>query len=755
MPKISLPSVTSPLPPDMRAFVQRVREAFSAIGSAAITRDELEGANLISVTSSGQVVPGSAIGEGEVVIDYTPPPAPTNLSAYGAVTTIILEWDEPLYSNHAFTEVWRSTSDNLGTAVKVGSTDSFLYADPLGDSGITYYYWVRFVSSADVVGPYNGVAGTLAETGKAGPNNIAELAVGTAHLANLSVVEGKIADLAVTNAKFGGYLQSNNYVPGTSGWHINKDGTIEISSATVRNGVWAGSISSTAGVTVGVGGNIKGGATAFGTGTGFWMGYDSGAYKFRIGTPGSSRAEWNGSAFNIYDSSGNLTISSGVVDYSKVSGAPTSLSNINPSEGSKLSGIAAGATVGATWGSNISGQPTDSQIFNAGKNLCPNPDLEGNLGDTVNAPGWTQSYIGVPLYRLRYVTDDSIGPPWNKKQPVFYANCDSADDVVRWQSDLIDVNESTDYCLSCWARKYSGTPTVYLRLIAYAADGVTILGYPHALAGFTGLTSNWEQYYGVIGPSGIAFPAGTRKVRVEWYGAYLQVAASFATRFCLNEGKVPNKALLPPNLVGQHNPVTPANISTYIANAAIGNAQIGGDIYSSNWNYAGGSGWLLDRGGNFYGNNIYARGDIQASSLQAGVAMVGTANIWDANITRLKVAGEQITVPRAAYTGGGILISGGWTTIQTTPWMDAGGGSVVVIGKGILTGDSGQIRILAPSGAVLDETPSIAIPRDGAGSMGSMPFICTGVSNQSGVYTLQAAGYYATGRMIVAIGCAR
>lgn len=73
--------------------------------------------------------------------------------------------------------------------------------------------------------------------------------------------------------------------------------------------------------------------------------------------------------------------------------------------------------------------------------------------------------------------------------------------------------------------------------------------------------------------------------------------------------------------------ITPGNVTTYIDNAAIGNAQIGGNLWSTNWNYAGGTGWLLDRSGNFYGNNIYARGDIEASSLRAGVAMVDALNI--------------------------------------------------------------------------------------------------------------------------------
>lgn len=91
-------------------------------------------------------------------------------------------------------------------------------------------------------------------------------------------------------------------------------------------------------------GFVKGGALTYSSGTGFWMGYDGGYYKFRAGTPGSSRMEWNGAAFNIYGPDGGLTISSGVVDYDKLSNQPQSLGDINSTEAGKLGGIDAGAT---------------------------------------------------------------------------------------------------------------------------------------------------------------------------------------------------------------------------------------------------------------------------------------------------------------------------------------------------------------------------------------------------------------------------
>lgn len=41
------------------------------------------------------------------------------------------------------------------------------------------------------------------------------------------------------------------------------------------------------------------GATAFGTGTGVWMGQDGGVYKLRVGNPSGNKLEWNGTSLTI------------------------------------------------------------------------------------------------------------------------------------------------------------------------------------------------------------------------------------------------------------------------------------------------------------------------------------------------------------------------------------------------------------------------------------------------------------------------
>jgi hypothetical protein len=108
----------------------------------------------------GGIVPGPANGGS---IDSTPPPAPTGLEAVGAVATVILRWDAPP-ANVAYTEIWRSATNDLGTATKIGTSTSTLYNDVVGSSQV-YYYWIRWVTRFPTTGPFNKTEGTEGRTG--------------------------------------------------------------------------------------------------------------------------------------------------------------------------------------------------------------------------------------------------------------------------------------------------------------------------------------------------------------------------------------------------------------------------------------------------------------------------------------------------------------------------------------------------------------------------------------------------------------
>lgn len=95
---------------------------------------------------------------GDVVV----PPSPTVLTASGLFTDVLLSWNQSTntapYGNHAFTEIWRSQSEDLSSAVLVGTTSAFIYTDKGLEYDSTYYYWVRFVSTSNTPGPWSNMA---------------------------------------------------------------------------------------------------------------------------------------------------------------------------------------------------------------------------------------------------------------------------------------------------------------------------------------------------------------------------------------------------------------------------------------------------------------------------------------------------------------------------------------------------------------------------------------------------------------------
>jgi hypothetical protein len=154
----NLPGISSKLPADVRSFLQRVREFINGTAPGLVSRAELVRAGVITRDDRGNTVAGDS---GEA--NRTPPPAPTGLTATGAMTSILVEWDAATYSNHAYTEVFASGTDDLGTAALVGTSNGVNFPHAVG-AGQTRYYWIRFVSRADVEGSYNAVAGTVGQT---------------------------------------------------------------------------------------------------------------------------------------------------------------------------------------------------------------------------------------------------------------------------------------------------------------------------------------------------------------------------------------------------------------------------------------------------------------------------------------------------------------------------------------------------------------------------------------------------------------
>jgi hypothetical protein len=224
--------------------------------------------------------------------DTTVPPTASGLTISAGFTNILLSWDDPntsgTFLNYAYTEVWRSVDNVLANAVLQGFAPGAVYSDPVGTNK-SFYYWIRFVSQADIAGPYNSSVGTLGGTGLVGgvdlgplivdatklaadavesgkikdaaitTTKIANLAVGNAAIANLAVSNAKIANLAVDDAKIsdlsvnkltagsvsvGQYIQSTGFSSGTNGWKIDGNGSAEFGSASIRGQITAAQIDS-------------------------------------------------------------------------------------------------------------------------------------------------------------------------------------------------------------------------------------------------------------------------------------------------------------------------------------------------------------------------------------------------------------------------------------------------------------------------------------------------------------------------------
>ena len=154
----NLPGISSKLPSDVRQFLDRVREFISTTAADFVSRSELESAGVITTDAYGRTLAGA-----QNEVSQLSPPAPTGVTATGAMTNILVEWDEAAYPNPSYVEIWASGADDLGAAVKVGESTATMFPHPVG-TGVTRYYWVRFVSTANVAGPFNAIAGVRGQT---------------------------------------------------------------------------------------------------------------------------------------------------------------------------------------------------------------------------------------------------------------------------------------------------------------------------------------------------------------------------------------------------------------------------------------------------------------------------------------------------------------------------------------------------------------------------------------------------------------
>jgi len=119
--------------------------------------------NGVAGTTTGD---STLVFDGVTSVDTTPPAKVTGIIVDAGLTSIFISWTLLSQTNISHYEIWRNEVDNWdGNELRIGTSLTALYADAVGDTNKTYYYWVRGVNTAGIVGPVDAtglVGGTAA-----------------------------------------------------------------------------------------------------------------------------------------------------------------------------------------------------------------------------------------------------------------------------------------------------------------------------------------------------------------------------------------------------------------------------------------------------------------------------------------------------------------------------------------------------------------------------------------------------------------
>lgn len=230
--------------------------------------------------------------------DYAsiPPPEPIGAYAVGGFNNIMVTWTAPNYANHSHTEIWRYATDagdpapafdpEVFARVGMSSGAPFVDTPPNAVSPQDYHYWLRNVSTS---GLFSGLVGPFTAQLATDPAYIIDVLLGETSPFN----EGDPLLIEVPAAT----TVNGQYVP--AGIYIRdlfvQNGTItdaKIGYAQIRDAhivnvtadkILTGELQATRHITVN--GDLRGGKTGYNSAaSGFWIGRDSGMYKFHIGS---------------------------------------------------------------------------------------------------------------------------------------------------------------------------------------------------------------------------------------------------------------------------------------------------------------------------------------------------------------------------------------------------------------------------------------------------------------------------------------
>jgi hypothetical protein len=211
---------------------------------------------------------------------------------FAIVPEAVVSETAPTSGNYVGRPWYQPSTDTTKYYVSVGNwsldpNSAFVpfvvYSAPTTINGVTYAAGVYMTNV--IVGQMSATAIT-AGTLNADRINAVDLSGARAVLGTITV--------STDNGK----VKSANYSAGAAGWQIDKE-KAEFNAITIRDSAT-------------VKNNIYGGlATAYGTGTGFFSGWDGSTFKWRVGNPSGARVTWDGSAFSVFGDNDVVLLRSG------------------------------------------------------------------------------------------------------------------------------------------------------------------------------------------------------------------------------------------------------------------------------------------------------------------------------------------------------------------------------------------------------------------------------------------------------------
>ena len=429
------------------------------------------------------------------------------------------------------------------------------------------------------------------------------------------------------------------------------------------------------------------GKTYGNTTSGVFLGYSGSAYKFDVGN-GTNYLRWNGSNLSM---SGSVTATSGSFTGSIYANAGYLRGlDIEDSAGNVI--LSAGSTLASQLSANL--LDTSTWVTNT----------HDGTGVFVANGGFYEQYR-----RTTSLPDGTIGTTWFCYPGLYYNNAYGWDDPRPggvaagdadggWNTTLFKINNARGYRFAVWVRRTAGTVGEFY--FGCGANSVYNMGttvkhgnpYFYSVGINALLQDRWYLAVGYVYPTGEsgvaqrnmsgiydgvtgqkvgsgtdyvwAVDAVETKQRVYLYYSAPGNHIEFVwPRVEMMNGAEPSLAqLLSTGSVSGRNPITLNNISTYIDGAAIGNAQINGNIYSENYYPSGGTaGWLLDRAGNLTAKTGTFSGDITGAS----GAFSGTLSASAVNaVNTINIAGNAVSIMATAT---------GVSTASTSVSIPAGG----------------------------------------------------------------------------------